>query len=188
MNRKILLVGQAPSRSAGKERAFDGPSGRRLAKLAGIAFEELFERFDTVNLLARWPGKHGGRYQYREKGDRFPIARAKRAAKKIKSGWWTYSTVILCGSRVAKAFGIDGPAMSWHDAVKMVETKHEIMFHHVRVLLLPHPSGCNIFYNSALKRAMACIEIHRAMGVDIGDDRPVRRGTFAFPFEFKDVA
>jgi len=140
VNRKILLVGQAPSRSAGKERAFDGPSGRRLAKLAGIEFEELFERLDTVNLLARWPGKHGGKYAWREKGDRFPIARAKRAAKRISRMFGRYRVVVLCGRRVARAF-------AFPKYVRGIELRAPLRTNDAWVLTIPHPSGCNLLYN-----------------------------------------
>jgi uracil-DNA glycosylase len=142
---KILLVGQAPSRSAGKLRAFDGESGRRLAKHLGIAWERFYDYFETVNLIRRWPGKWGGALPYRAKGDRFPPRTAKRRAKKIEKDFVEFSAVVFCGRKVAAASG------HRREFLKPFLTATGQV-----AVVLPHPSGCNIWWNSASNRRMAC--------------------------------
>lgn len=140
-----LLVGQAPSRSAGHARAFDGESGRRLARLLDLP--SIFDAFETVNLLRRWPGKHGGRYAYREKGDRFPLQAARRSARRLRATLTPGRVVVLCGGRVARAFGIDVPALHW------------ARIDGCWVLVLPHPSGCNLWWNDPANRERAEIAL-----------------------------
>jgi uracil-DNA glycosylase len=144
-----LVVGQAPSRTAGRERAFDGASGRRLAKIAGIDFSEFFEVFETVNLLRRWPGKHGGRYPYREKGDRFPLGAAKRAARRIARDLERRPrpAVVICGSKVAEAFGLAARFFDWQQVGG------------TPALVIPHPSGCNLLWNVKENRDAGRIEL-----------------------------
>ena len=134
---KLLFVGQAPSRTAGRVRAFDGRSGQRLASLLDLTLAEFLAIVDTVNLLARWPGKHGGKYAYREKGDRFPIATARRKANRLKKELHAlrHPVVVLCGRRVARAFGVEGEFLSRHRRGG------------IQVLLFPHPSGCSQWWN-----------------------------------------
>lgn len=145
------MVGQAPSRTAGKLRAFDGASGRRLAKLAQVPWEEFFDRFDTVNLLARWPGKHGGAYRYRAKGDRFPVASARRRAGRIAKTFGDYRAVVLCGSKVAEAFGLPPRAFEW------------AIVNGTGVFVIPHPSGCNVVYNDEHQRYRAICVLRAAL-------------------------
>ena len=134
---KLLVVGQAPSKTAGKVRAFDGASGERLARLLGLSLDAFLRNVDTRNLLGRWPGKHGGKYAHRDKGDRFPISAARRRAralqKEIHALRWP--VVVLCGRRVADAFGVSAPFLGW-------ERRGAI-----EVLVVPHPSGCNLWWN-----------------------------------------
>ena len=138
---KVLLIGQAPSRSGGRDRAFDGDSGKRLARYlqmdGGLA--ELFEHFDTVNLLSRWPGKHAGRYAYRDKGDRFPIAPAMRRAGALERVFSMYPVVVFAGRKVARAFRYDFPFLNWFDRRDGGLG-----------LVIPHPSGCNLLYNDGV--------------------------------------
>lgn len=142
--KKVLLVAQAPSRTAGRDRALSGRSGQRLAAFADLSFpDEFFESFDTVNVLARWPGKHGGKYRYREKGDRFPIAAARRKARQITKTFDRYSAVVLCGSRVARAFDMKVGFFEWGE------------LHGTPCVCIPHPSGVNQKYNDPATRLAA---------------------------------
>jgi hypothetical protein len=138
---KVLLVGQAPSRSSGRATAFDGSSGKRLAKILGIPWGSFYDYFDTANLFKRWPGKHGGKYAYRDKGDRFPLGSARRSAKRLEKTFPSYPVVTFAGSRTARAFGYQVPFFTWFDrrdgGVGMV---------------IPHPSGTNLLYHEPRTR------------------------------------
>src|ERR1700681_1208188 len=87
-----------PRRTNGKRKPFEGRSGDRLAKLAGLRdHEELRSKHDVRNLLRRYPGKSG-----RIKGDAFPMRRAKNAAKRTKLG----AVSLLVGRGGGRAFGV----------------------------------------------------------------------------------
>ena len=130
---KPILVGQAPSRSHGHAKAFDGPSGDRLAHCIGGDREALFRLFDTVNLLQTWPGKYGGAYAYREKGDRFSIRRARAAARKLRRSLEN-RVIVACGARVGHVLGCDG-FWAW------------VLDDHSARIAIPHPSACNVLAN-----------------------------------------
>lgn len=129
---KPLLVGQAPSKNYGHERAFDGPSGRRLEKVMGIPEGALFEYFDTTNLLTRWPGKWQPGKSHREKGDAFRIGQAKRRASMIKK--LAFRDVVIAGSKTWAAFGFCG----------VLDQVYETGTWYWRI---PHPSAVNQAWN-----------------------------------------
>lgn len=134
----ITIVGEAPSRSSDPRRPFCGASGERLAKLAGLGgYGELAAAARLVNVLPRWPGSGNAG----EKGSRFPIARAKRAARRVDLG----GVAIFAGRRVARAFGIsDLECFEWR-------LTSDLRW----VAIIPHPSGCNRFWNYPKNRALA---------------------------------
>ena len=155
---KPLVVGQAPSKTAGHRRAFDGDSGRRFAKLLGISLEQFLSECDTVNLLRSWPGKHGGAYAYRDKGDRFPIAAAKRGAVRVMRELDAVRNpiLVLCGRRVARAFGVHGDFLQW--GVMPSRGHGAVMF-----LTIPHPSGCNVWWHDARNRELAAAALESVL-------------------------
>lgn len=123
-NRRVVLVGQAPSRRSDPARPLSGRSGDFLSTAAGF---KIGGAFDLRNLLSGFPGKKG-------KGDAFPLWKAKIAAwalcRELKG-----RRVVLLGQNVARAFGfgrpelmtwVAGPWPLWETAV------------------LPHPSGINV--------------------------------------------
>jgi uracil-DNA glycosylase len=135
---RVLLIGQGPSRRRPRgARAFDGPgAGAHLAKLAGVPQAELLRRVRAVNLLKTWRGKAG-------KGDRFPMAAARRAAAKLYSSklYHEADVVVFVGDAVARAFGVGRLkpcGIYWGWAAK-----------------LPHPSGVNRWYNEQANRDLA---------------------------------
>lgn len=143
---KLLLVGQAPSRSAGARRAFDGRSGERLACCLEMTLTEMLSIVDTVNVFSAWPGKHGGRYAYREKGDRFPITDARRRASLLDRCplFRNRPVVVFASARTAQAFGYLYPIFTWFDR------PDPWCLDHGRPslgLIIPHPSGCNLLWN-----------------------------------------
>jgi uracil-DNA glycosylase len=131
----ITIIGQAPGARNGKRRAFEGRSGDRLAEAAGLrGHAELRRRADVTNLLRRFPGKSG-----RIKGDAFPMRRARRAARIRK----LEGVVLLIGRGVARAFDVDAPFLRW------------VRRGDARIAVVPHPSGVNLWWNSAENRRRA---------------------------------
>lgn len=126
---KALIVGQAPSRDTDGQAPFTGRSGARLADLLGIPHPALPRYVDLVNLIDRWPGKRG-------KGDRFPIGEARAAAAMLLSVT-PHDRIVVCGGRVAEALGlpVDIRPLETH-------TRGPRLF-----LMLPHPSGVNLWWN-----------------------------------------
>jgi uracil-DNA glycosylase len=140
-----LLVGEAPSRDGrGRTRAFDGRSGARLSEILGTEF---VRDFDAVNLLDRWPGSGG-------KGSTFPVGEARAAASMLLRAS-DARVLVLCGRRVAAAFGLrDMEYLSW----RMLGPK--------LVGLVPHPSGVNRWYNEQANQEAARAFLLRARRAD----------------------
>jgi uracil-DNA glycosylase len=125
---RLLIVGEAPPRSGVK--VLGGRTGKTLADLLGFRDrEELLENVDALNLLPRWPGKA----TKSSKGDLFPLRRAKGEAFRLR---FDTGGVILLG-RVGKAFGFNKVAPL---TVGMLHVVGQ------RVILLPHPSGVNLWW------------------------------------------
>jgi hypothetical protein len=125
------MIGQAPGRTPGP--VLGGRAGRRLAELAGI--DDLSEFFELRNLLDRFPGKAG-------KGDAFPIVEARAAALRLMPEL-NERRVILLGRNVASAFPHESvrtaPYLFW------IRTGDE--WSTTTWLVLPHPSGVNLWWN-----------------------------------------
>lgn len=137
---KPLLVGQAPSGRAPGAAPLDGPSGRRVARLAGVL--ELGDAFDAANLLGEFPGKQG-------KGDAFPAAAARLAAAALDlSG---RPLVVLGGRGVAAAFGEGGRA--WLEAFPL---------RGIPAIVVPHPSGVSHWWNCPANAARASLVLRAA--------------------------
>jgi hypothetical protein len=132
---RIAIVGQAPGRTNGSRLAFDGPSGERLARLAGFARAvDLRRAARLTNLLVRWPGRGNG------KGDAFPIAEAREAAWGVRLA----GIVLLAGRGVARAFGLGGARYFEWAAIGAA-----------RVAVVPHPSGISHWWNDPRNRRRA---------------------------------
>lgn len=126
---KPLIVGEAPARTGDPMKPLEGPCGIKLAAVFGITYDEYLETFSRLNVLPEWPGRG-------EKGDQFPMALAREHARQIVI---EKRTTFLLGKRVAQAFGflpkarfLSGyfsPAGEW------------------RIMIIPHPSGINIWWN-----------------------------------------
>lgn len=93
---KPLVIGQAPSRTSDPTKPLAGePLASRLAALFGMDVESYLAATDRRNLLGAWPGKSS-------KGDRFPIAEARRMAFQIDLDG---RHVLFVGIATAAAFG-----------------------------------------------------------------------------------
>ncbi len=141
---KPLLVGEASNLPDG--RAFGGRSGLRLASLCGLALEEFLDAVEAVNLLDRWPGRSGG-----EKGHLFPAAEARAAADRLDV---VSRRVVLCGLRVAAAFGLRRPTF----LAPAILGRNE-----ASCVVLPHPSGIVRWYNSEANREAAGKALRRML-------------------------
>lgn len=132
------FVGQAPSRTSVGRPAFDGSSGDRLARHAGLCDrDELRHAFALFNLLSTYPGAAG-------KGDGFvACGRARRAVQRLRSRL-RRRPVVLCGRHVARAFRADH--LDWLEWARVDG---------LRVAVLPHPSGVNMWWNDPGNRADA---------------------------------
>lgn len=159
-----LLVGQAPPkpREALPEGylPLQGLPERRLARLAGLAsVAELWSLFDRVDLLGWYPGPkdrkeyHLPSLGYRKHnwdGHRFPLREARLAAGRLMAFGRlarTYRVVVLCGRKVAAAFGLKLLQVPWTEQADGV-----------KYVVLPHPSGVSHYWNDE-------INWHRAAGI-----------------------
>lgn len=157
--RKIgLMVGQAapgpPETLPPGYAPFDGQPGMRLAKLGGYAStDELWTDFDRIDLVESVPVRKfrlphhfpdGGYRKHNWDGHVFPRTKAMAAARKLlRSGRLTrdYVMVVLCGKKVAAAFGLEvvGRVQPYADEI------HGGLF-----LVLPHPSGVSHLWNDSV--------------------------------------
>ena len=116
---KTLVVGMAPT---GDAAPLSGPSGKRLAALAGV--DTLSRRFAVLNLLDRPVAG-------------WPLFEAREAASRMREGL-SGRRVILLGASVARAFGYEpAPLLKWR-----YDGRDEITY-----AVVPHTSGRNRWYN-----------------------------------------
>jgi uracil-DNA glycosylase len=136
----ILFIGQAPGRRAPRcLRAFGGPgAGSRLAKLCGLSIEEFLARHETVNVFKTWRGSRG-------KGDAFNRRTARIKANRIKrtSQYINAQRIIFVGAEVARAF-----LSSMPEPCTRFGAFGSLGY-------VPHTSGVNHWYNSAVNRKKA---------------------------------
>ena len=147
-NAKPLLIGQSPSAlTDGREgrRAFSGNSGERLAAVLGVGLAKLLASVEAVNLLDRFRGR-----QEDGKGDAFPLDEARRAASLLPlSG----RKVLLVGRGVAEAFDLADMAF-----LEVREARG------ASILLLPHPSGVNSWWNKRSNVEAAVKAMRKMLG------------------------
>lgn len=138
IHKKLLFVGQAPSRTSDPSRPFSGQCGKFLAELLGTSQEDMLAKHDFINVLDTWPGKGLG-------GDKFPMAEAKQAAMG-KLDLLRGKTVVLLGANVARAFNVSEFRYLGIYEIRSRENVLDIVASPVTVI--PHPSGVNRYYNS----------------------------------------
>lgn len=123
--RLALVVGESPN---GRDRPFDGPVGERLAALLGV--RDLRDAAEPANLLTD---------DEVERGATVALLRSRAAALQTRR-----RVVILCGRAAAAAFGLgDAPFLEWRDVDRAA------------VVVVPHPSGRNRWWNEEENRAAA---------------------------------
>jgi hypothetical protein len=124
---KIGLVGQAPSRRGDPRKPLAGPNGQKIARLAGMSYDELIA-CRRKHLNTHYIGKRG-------KGDAFDHAKGNVNASDLLMDW-RVERIVLLGKNVARCFGFrDLPFLA------------EIRIYGRRFLIFPHPSGVNRWWN-----------------------------------------
>ncbi len=137
----ILFVGQAPGQH--NTVPFDGQSGRALAKLLGIAYEQMRKEHRFMNIVDAWQGKDG-------KGDRFDWE--NDSVVKVRRAICGAESIVFCGKETAKACGIK------HEFLKL------FTFDGLPAIVLPHPSGVSHWYNDPLNRRLAAARLRLFLG------------------------
>jgi uracil-DNA glycosylase len=123
---KIGLVGQAPSRRGDPRKPLAGPNGQKIARLAGMSYDEL------IACRRRHLNTHNGRSG---NGDAFDHAKGRVNAADVLLDW-RVERIVLLGKNVARCFGFrDLPFLA------------EISIYGRRFLIFPHPSGTNRWWN-----------------------------------------
>lgn len=136
MSGRLLLIGQAPSRSGDPSRPLEGRIGRMLAELAGISLDGYMKLTERTNLLGEWLGKAG-------KGDSWDALAARERASELEQVFPDREAILL-GRNVARAFGLgDLPWLTWTEKFGG------------KLALVPHPSGIVMWWNSAANRSAA---------------------------------
>ena len=103
---KIGLVGQAPSRRGDPRKPLAGPNGQKIARLAGMSYDELIA-CRRRHLNAHYSGKRG-------KGNAFENAKGYVNAADILMDW-RVERIVLLGKNVARCFGFQRLAFSGGD-------------------------------------------------------------------------
>lgn len=162
---RVVIVGQAPSRTSDPRRPLSGLSGRRLEVTAGLEQGTLAARASLVNLLVRWPGYAEGAH-----GDRFDREAARRSVSRLARRL-DGRDVILLGRHVSRAFGLELRPLRWSVFVGPACT--------FRVAMLPHPSGVNLWWNEERHRRAAARFLRAALAghspARVGGSAPSRR-------------
>ena len=123
---KIGLVGQAPSRRGDPRKPLAGPNGQKIARLAGMSYDEL------IACRRKHLNTHNGNSG---KGDAFDHAKGRVNAADVLLDW-RVERIVLLGKNVARCFGFrDLPFLA------------EISIYGRRFLIFPHPSGINRWWN-----------------------------------------
>lgn len=132
-----LLIGEAPGPNTLPEYPlFPAPlksAGGRLPGIMGISRAVYLQTFDRMNLILKYPGP------------KWPAVQARENAKLIRP-LLTDRHVVMVGRNVSRAFGFE--ELPWHKwALMVVKGNRPSEPRHVRLAVVPHPSGRNRWYN-----------------------------------------
>jgi hypothetical protein len=148
---RVLLIGQAPGQHGDPGDPLGGKLGHKIAKLAGIEYEQYLERTDRMNLFDEWTGKDG-------KGDAWDARQAKQRADDLIP-YVEGRKVLFIGKQVAKAFGFkDLPWMKWTEAERISE-----------VAVIPHLSGIVTWWNELDNRKAAGVFLKEMFAKGVQD-------------------
>lgn len=129
---RALVVGESPN---GREHAFDGPSGRRLAYLLGLPdVKHLDDLVECRNLLTDAEVEAGA-----ETSATMDLVHARATALPTRR-----RVVIVCGRTAAAGFGLeDAPFFEWREVGRAA------------VIVIPHPSSRSRWWNDEDNQAAA---------------------------------
>lgn len=151
-----LIVGEAPGPRTDPAVPLDGRAARRIAALAGIDVPTLRRRARIRNILPAWPGPAGKGSEFRHGSSEAVDGAARLVDLEARRG----QLVIVLGRRAARAL-----APTWHGLhrVPFLEVERRLAVRRyastvegppwryqaipVRVVVLPHPSGVNHWWN-----------------------------------------
>lgn len=169
-----VLLGEAPSKSGDRYHMFplSGRVAETLCSMAGIppmAGESrhgrwtwaLYECFDCLNLVYRWPGAQGS-------GSAFPMAVARAALVK-RLPEIEGRVVVLLGARLPKLLMPEDATETfyrWEVATPQATAPDGEVVYQARpttMCAIPHPSGLNRMYNAQTERARAGAILRQAM-------------------------
>src|SRR5215467_12943239 len=155
---KIGIVGQAPSRLGDPRKPLAGPNGRKIARLAGMSYDELIA-CRRKHLNTHYSRKRG-------KSNAFNRAEGNSNAAKVLLDW-RVERIVLLGKNVARCFGFpDLPFLA------------EIRIYGRRFLICPHPAGTNRWWNERRNEQRARQLLQRFLrGEAIPSASPKRRSS-----------
>jgi uracil-DNA glycosylase len=169
-----VLMGEAPSKSGDRYHMFplSGRVAETLCAMAGIppmAGESrygqwtwaLYDRFECMNLIERWPGAQGS-------GSAFPME-AARAALVERLPEIEGRVVVLLGARLPKLLMPKDTTETfyrWEVATSEARASDgEVVYvaKPTTMCAIPHPSGLNRMYNAVVERERAGAILRQAM-------------------------
>lgn len=148
-----MIVGIAPSL---KHNNLEGYCARRLARLANVDTDQLWELFHRTNLIKRFPGRKvvkTGNEVYRKHmshGDIVNTIQLRSEARKMNLR--KYKLVVLLGAATAKAFGYPPSLLKTY--ARGTGTT---------LVVMPHPSGVSHFWNNKCRTQKASQFLRTAM-------------------------
>lgn len=138
---RVLIVGEAPSRTGDTDAPLSGKCGVRLCKLMGMPgydYPTLSAEFALTNLLGSQEPSSTG------KGDAYDLPKAVLAARSMRHLLKTdHRLTVLLGKRVARAFLERTKLPPWYQTIW--DHQHG---HISPVVVVPHPSGISHYWNS----------------------------------------
>jgi hypothetical protein len=147
---KLLLIGQAPSRTSDPRKPLEGePLASKLCALFGCTRKEYLAKTERHNVLQYWPGK-------KAKGDELPWLDARRGAERLRKKLLG-RRVVFIGQATAAYFYNWGRPLRWERAFV-----DDIFEPFTKVAILPHPSGINRWWNDPANRRRAKQFMRRA--------------------------
>jgi len=133
----LLMIGQAPGRKGDAGDPLGGRNAKRLAKLAGLSYDQFMGQTDRVNMFDEWFGKEG-------KGDAWDHEIAMERASQMKHDL-SGRRVVFVGKNVARAFGEDMDFLEWKYSNEL----------DAEIAVIPHPSGIVQWWNDRDNRKAA---------------------------------
>lgn len=144
-SRQVVLIAEAPpakfanqpERWCLPDRRDPNGIGMRLLRLSGLPLDDFLALFERTCLL-----------EHPVRGNEWPVDEARSAAAIMRRAL-PGRTAVLLGRRVQQAFGVgDAPNLVWRDVSSYGGRP-------LNVLVCPHPSSLNSFWNSPHNCAQA---------------------------------